>query len=315
MLQQARPIVPRLRRSLAIGVSSLVVILVHASIGSKLPASSLPWSARASWSLRAPAEDELPLSPCRTACRHRNSPAFAGAACAVTGRASFGHRVDRVRRYRCASRTFRRRSQRERERQSRDGCDRCSPTSLPAAFGGLPGVVCVLVRRTPVAEAPSSNATGRVVGAVSMRSRFILIRASMSTYPAILGARAVVITAAMSLIDISSFRWARQDREPKRFWGSPRFSAYALIGVMEGIVITIGLSLLTFIVRAWRPYRAELGQVAGFAATTTSLAIRRANTCRASSSCTSTRRCYREWWASRRLRSIDHAGAPARSTP
>ena len=36
-----------------------------------------------------------------------------------------------------------------------------------------------------------------------------------------------------------------------------------LIGVLEGIVITIGLSFLAFVIRAWRPYRAELGQVPG----------------------------------------------------
>ena len=36
-----------------------------------------------------------------------------------------------------------------------------------------------------------------------------------------------------------------------------------VFGVLEGIVVAIGLSLLTFINRSWRPYRAVLGRMPG----------------------------------------------------
>jgi len=39
------------------------------------------------------------------------------------------------------------------------------------------------------------------------------------------------------------------------------FVGVLVFGVLEGIVVTIGLSLLAFVQRSWRPYKAELGRV------------------------------------------------------
>ena len=41
------------------------------------------------------------------------------------------------------------------------------------------------------------------------------------------------------------------------------FLGVVVFGVLQGIVVTIVLSLLAFIIRSWRPYRAELGRVPG----------------------------------------------------
>ena len=39
----------------------------------------------------------------------------------------------------------------------------------------------------------------------------------------------------------------------------------ALVGVLEGIIIAVGLSILQFFERSWRPLSAVLGQVEGLA--------------------------------------------------
>ena len=41
------------------------------------------------------------------------------------------------------------------------------------------------------------------------------------------------------------------------------FLGVLVFGVLTGIVVAIGLSLLAFVNQAWRPYRAELGRVKG----------------------------------------------------
>ena len=53
------------------------------------------------------------------------------------------------------------------------------------------------------------------------------------------------------------------------------FLGVALIGVIPGIFIAVGLGLLGFIERAWRPYDAVLGRIDGPRATTTFRGIRR----------------------------------------
>ena len=74
---------------------------------------------------------------------------------------------------------------------------------------------------------------------------------------------AVVIAAAARLIDVRGFvRLVRMDRVDA-FLSLAAFIGVLVFGVLTGIAVAIGLSLLAFVNQAWRPYRAELGRVKG----------------------------------------------------
>jgi high affinity sulfate transporter 1 len=74
---------------------------------------------------------------------------------------------------------------------------------------------------------------------------------------------AVVITASLSLADIpGSVRLWRQ-RRAEFLLSVAAFLGVALLGVLPGIGIAVGLSILNVFRRAWWPYRTVLGKVAG----------------------------------------------------
>lgn len=74
---------------------------------------------------------------------------------------------------------------------------------------------------------------------------------------------AIVITAAMSLFDLSAMRWLWRVRRSEFVLAVVAFLGVALVGVLEGIVVAVLLSLGNFIRRAWRPHDAELGRIEG----------------------------------------------------
>lgn len=128
-------------------------------------------------------------------------------------------------------------------------------------LGGFP--IAASSSRTPVAEAAGSRTqlTG-VVGAVLIVA-FMLLAPGLTAFlpEATLGA--VVITAAARLIDVRGFvRLVRMNRVDA-FLSGAAFLGVLIVGVLEGIAVTIALSLLAFVNQSWRPYRAELGRVTG----------------------------------------------------
>lgn len=128
-------------------------------------------------------------------------------------------------------------------------------------FGGFP--ISGSSSRTPVAEHAGARTqlTG-VVGAIGVLA-FLLLARDVTAYLPSAALAAVVIVAASSLIDVRALaRLARMSRTETLLAGSA-FLGVTLIGPLEGIVIALGLSLLTFVSRAWRPYRAELVRVDG----------------------------------------------------
>lgn len=128
-------------------------------------------------------------------------------------------------------------------------------------LGGFP--ISASSSRTPVAEAAGSRTqlTG-VVGAVLILAFMLLIPGLTAFLPeATLGA--VVITAAARLIDVRGLvRLMRMDRVDALL-SVAAFLGVLVVGVLEGIAVTIALSLLAFVNQSWRPYRAELGRVTG----------------------------------------------------
>ncbi|WP_227980870.1 SulP family inorganic anion transporter [Nocardia spumae] len=123
-------------------------------------------------------------------------------------------------------------------------------------FGGFP--VSASGSRTPVAEQNGARTQlAGVVGALAVLL-FVLVAPGLTAYlpDATLGA--VVIVAATALIDV---------RGMVRMWRMSRleftlavaaFLGVALVGVLQGILVAIGLSFLAVVAQAWQPYRTEL---------------------------------------------------------
>jgi MFS superfamily sulfate permease-like transporter len=76
---------------------------------------------------------------------------------------------------------------------------------------------------------------------------------------------AVVITAALSLADIPGTVRLWRQRKAEFLLSIAAFLGVALLGVLPGIAIAVGLSILNVFRRAWWPYDTVLGRVEGLA--------------------------------------------------
>jgi high affinity sulfate transporter 1 len=114
--------------------------------------------------------------------------------------------------------------------------------------------------RTPVAEAAGakSQATG-LVGALAIALMLLLFPNVVRNLPDSALA-AVVITAAIGLIEVAGVRKLYRVHRTEFALSIACFLGVALLGVIEGIFIAVALSLLNFIRRAWRPHHAVLGR-------------------------------------------------------
>ena len=72
---------------------------------------------------------------------------------------------------------------------------------------------------------------------------------------------AVVISAAVSLADVPGTVRLWHQRRTEFSLSLAAFLAVALLGVLPGIAIAVGLSILNVFRRAWRPYTTVLGHV------------------------------------------------------
>jgi MFS superfamily sulfate permease-like transporter len=128
-------------------------------------------------------------------------------------------------------------------------------------LGGFP--VSGSASRTPVAV--QAGARSQLVGVVAavLLVVFMLLAPGLPAYLPSATLAAVVIAAATSFVDVSTpLRLARMSRTETALLVAA-FLGVAFIGVLEGIVVAIGLSLLAFVRQAWDPYRAELVSVDG----------------------------------------------------
>jgi high affinity sulfate transporter 1 len=117
--------------------------------------------------------------------------------------------------------------------------------------------------RTPVAEASGAKTqlTG-VVGAVTVSLLLVIAPGLLGNLPTAALA-AVVISAAVGLFEISGVRILYQVRRSEFLLSMASLLGVALLGVLPGIGVAVGLSLLDFIRHAWRPHDAVLGRVEG----------------------------------------------------
>jgi MFS superfamily sulfate permease-like transporter len=131
------------------------------------------------------------------------------------------------------------------------------------AFQGFP--VSTSGSRTAVAgQAGSRSQVTGVVGAVVIALVLLFANSLMQYVPQpTLGA--IVIAAAVSLTDIPGTRRLWLQRRTEFLLSLTALLGVALLGVLPGILIAVGLSILNVFRRTWWPHQAELGRVEGVA--------------------------------------------------
>ena len=116
--------------------------------------------------------------------------------------------------------------------------------------------------RTVVAE--SVGAKTQLTGVLSALAIIILLVGAnglLADLPSSVLA-AVVIVASFGLFDLATIRWLARVRRTDFVAAVIAMLGVVLVGVLEGLLIAIGVSLAVFIWKRWRPYTAVLGRVA-----------------------------------------------------
>jgi len=127
------------------------------------------------------------------------------------------------------------------------------------ALGGFP--VAGSTSRTPVARA--SGARTQATGLIAAVLVAVIAAAApgLTRHLPSAALAAVVIVAAMSLADIPGTVRLLRVRPGEFALAMVAFVGVAVFGVLRGIGVAVGLSLLAFVARAWRPHTAELVRI------------------------------------------------------
>ena len=123
-------------------------------------------------------------------------------------------------------------------------------------------------------EAASAIATKPVLGLATLRLKKLMALVpttdellddanALTTYLPQASLAAIVIVAGTSLFDLATMRWLWRVRRSELVLCLVALLGVAIVGVLQGIVIAIVLSLLAFLQRVWRPHDATLGRVPG----------------------------------------------------
>jgi high affinity sulfate transporter 1 len=117
--------------------------------------------------------------------------------------------------------------------------------------------------RTPVAE--SSGARTQLTGLVAAGAITVLALAAPSAFRHMPEATlaAIVMAAALSLFDLGAIRDLLIVRKSEFVLAVAAALAVAVLGPVSGVAVAISLSLLDFLRRAWKPHTAELARVDG----------------------------------------------------
>ncbi len=139
---------------------------------------------------------------------------------------------------------------------------------------GAPNLAVGLLRGFPVSSSGSRTAIGDAQGSRTQLHSlvalalvlFVLVAggAPLSRFPrAALGA--VVIFAALRLIDIAGFRRIARFRRSEAAIAVATMLAVLTVGVLYGVLVAVGLSVLDLLHRLARPHDSVLGYVPGIA--------------------------------------------------
>lgn len=128
-------------------------------------------------------------------------------------------------------------------------------------LGGFP--VSGSTSRTPVAV--QAGARTQLVGVVAagLLVVFMVAAPELPEYLPSATLAAIVIAAAASMVDVRTLAQLAQISRTEMMLLITAFLGVAFIGVLEGILVAIGLSLMVFVRQAWNPYRTELVNLEG----------------------------------------------------
>lgn len=128
-------------------------------------------------------------------------------------------------------------------------------------LGGFP--VSGSTSRTPVAV--QAGARTQLVGIVAagLLIAFMMAAPGLPEYLPSATLAAIVIAAAASMIDLRTLAQLARISRTEMMLLIAAFLGVAFIGVLEGILVAIGLSLMVFVRQAWNPYRTELVSLEG----------------------------------------------------
>jgi len=128
-----------------------------------------------------------------------------------------------------------------------------------AFFQGFP--ISSSSSRTPVAEAAGSKTqlTG-VVGAIAI-AVLLMLAPDLLRYLPHTALAAVVIAAAIGLIEVSDLRRIYRIQRWEFWLSMACFAGVALFGAIPGIALAIVIAVIEFLWDGWRPHSAVLGSV------------------------------------------------------
>jgi high affinity sulfate transporter 1 len=140
-----------------------------------------------------------------------------------------------------------------------------SANLLAGLFQGFP--ISTSGSRTAVAEQSGAKTqlTG-VVAALAVLAMLLFVPGLVRNLPQSALA-AIIIAASLSLIDLATLRRLWTVRREEFVLASVAILGVALVGVLEGIVIAVLLSIIQFFNHAWQPHYAIMGKtprVAGY---------------------------------------------------
>ena len=128
-------------------------------------------------------------------------------------------------------------------------------------FQGFP--ISSSASRTPVAAA--AGARTQLTGIVCAAAIVALLVAFPGLFRNLAEAAlaAIVISAVLTLVEVRGVAHLLPGRRGELVLSMATFAAVAVLGVLVGIGVAVGLSLLHFVQKAWRPHATELVRVDG----------------------------------------------------
>lgn len=127
------------------------------------------------------------------------------------------------------------------------------------ALGGFP--VSGSASRTPVAIASGARTQMTGVIAAALVAGLVVAGPGATTHLPSAALAAVVVTAAFSLADIGGALRLLRVRPGEFALAAAASAGVVGLGVLRGIGLAVALSLVAFVLNAWRPHTAELGRV------------------------------------------------------
>lgn len=117
--------------------------------------------------------------------------------------------------------------------------------------------------RTPVAQAAGAQTQVANLVAAASTALLLLVAPSLMAYVPDAALAAIVICAAFSIVDVRNVARLFRIRRSEFLVSILCLAGVVLLGALSGIFMSMGFALASFVWRAWHPYDAVLGQIAG----------------------------------------------------